>query len=423
MFIIFAEFFSFNTGLPRLNIHNAVFFQIMETVLSNTVIRHAYCGFLASLPVIAVASNFSCYTFWEVPESDMVYCAIVLVSLLHYVNFTILTSWVKSVLATLAGIVVVLLILLGVCNDSRIIDPPYNSSIPNSTFTNATNEDVILFEGSHNLRFELLVSSILLVLLIWALNRDTEISYRMSFHGDEEAQVAKRKIQAEKIQADWLLHNIIPSHVTEEVKKTNRYCANHKDVGVIFAKVVNYDEFYDESFEGGREYLRVLNEMFADFEDLFDDERYKDVEKIKTIGSCLMAASGLNPARQNNKDPNAHLYALADFSVEILQKMDDFNAEIFNFDFEMAIGLNFGDVTSGVIGTTKLLYDIWGDTVNVSSRMYSTGESGSIQVTELTANKLQEKFEFKYRDRVMVKGKGEMNTYLLVEKRPGATWE
>lgn len=186
---------------------------------------------------------------------------------------------------------------------------------------------------------------------------------------------------------------------------------------------MNYDDFYDESFEGGKEYLRVLNELIGDFEDLFDYERFKDVEKIKTIGSCLMAASGLNPTRNQNKNPNAHLFALTEFSMSVLEKLADFNAEIFNFSFEMAIGLNIGDVTAGVIGTTKLLYDIWGDTVNVSSRMYSTGLPGTIQVTENTYNHLKPMFNFKFRAVVQVKGKGDMNTYVLVDKKDGAKWD
>jgi len=109
--------------------------------------------------------------------------------------------------------------------------------------------------------------------------------------------------------------------------------------------VSNFDDFYDESFEGGKEYLRVLNELLGDFEDLFDLEKYKDIEKIKTIGSCLMAASGLNPqTHRANRDPNAHLYALMDFSLDILKKLQLFNNDMFNFEFEMSIGYNFGEV-------------------------------------------------------------------------------
>ena len=89
----------------------------------------------------------------------------------------------------------------------------------------------------------------------------------------------------------------------------------------------------------------------------------------------------------------------------------------------MAIGYNYGEVTAGVIGTTKLLYDIWGDTVNVSSRMYSTGVHGKIQVTEDCAKKLESMFDFEFRGKIAVKGKGDLNTYVLVGKKPGAHWE
>jgi len=79
-------------------------------------------------------------------------------------------------------------------------------------------------------------------------------------------------------------------------------------------------------------------------------------------------------------------------------------------------------VTAGVVGSTKLLYDIWGDSVNIASRMYSTGVHQRIQVTEKTKLKLESKFDFEYRGTTSVKGKGEMQTYLVVGKKAGATW-
>jgi len=187
--------------------------------------------------------------------------------------------------------------------------------------------------------------------------------------------------QAEKEQADSLLHNIVPEHVAHLLKTHEFYSNTYPNVGIIFAKISNFDDFYDEAYEGGKEFLRVLNELMGDFEDLFDFPEYKDVEKIKTIGSCLMAASGLNAVtRSTNKDPLAHLYALMDFACALLVKLDQFNQDMLNFKFEMEIGFNYGEVTAGVVGTTKLLYDIWGDAVNVASRMYSTGVHGRIQV-------------------------------------------
>jgi len=344
----------------------------------------------------------------------------------------------KSSIASVAGLVLLVLIAIGVCAMNFFMMPGYMSGLQAGNLsttaatvtvtgdilpTNATTLAQKIFSGEHPIKYEIILNVALLLFLIWFLNREFEISYRLCFHGDKQAQTDRQKIATEKDQADWLLHNIIPKHVAEVLKQTSQYCRNHKDVGVIFAKVVNFDDFYDESFEGGKEYLRVLNEMMGDFEDLFDDPKYKDVEKIKTIGSCLMAASGLNPSRSDNKDPMSHLYALMDFSLDLLEKLDQFNAEIFNFDFEMAIGFNCGEVTSGVIGTTKLLYDIWGDTVNISSRMYSTGDHGKIQVTEKTAKKLGDKFDFEYRGQTYVKGKGDMNTYNLIGKKPGATWD
>lgn len=388
-------------------------------------LRNIFGAVLASLPVIAVYANFSCNTFDTQAESDMFYCILIVVSLLHFCNFTMLSSWMKSTIATIAGLVLLLLLGLSVCGQTPA---GYTNSTTTTTYQNnnastSTNMAAI-FHGQHPLRFEIILNIALLLILIWFLNREFEISYRLSFHGDIQARTERKKMQQEKEQADWLLHNIIPQHVSDVLKKTSKYCKNHSRVGVIFAKVVNFDDFYDESFEGGREYLRVLNELIGDFEELFDDSKYKDVEKIKTIGSCLMAASGLNPQTRNqNKDPKAHLYALMDFCIDLLAKLDQFNLEIFNFDFEMNIGFNAGEVTAGVIGTTKLLYDIWGDTVNISSRMYSTGVRGKIQVTEDTANLLSEKFEFEYRGKTFVKGKGDMNTYLLVKKIDGATWE
>jgi adenylate cyclase 9 len=133
----------------------------------------------------------------------------------------------------------------------------------NDQMDNATDH---LFSGHHKLIFELILDILLLFVLIWFLNREFEISYRVSFHGDAGAAKAKQQMKENKEQADWLLHNIIPQHVSEQLKTTSKFSKNHKDVGVIFATIVNFNEFYDESYQGGREYLRVLNELVSDYE-------------------------------------------------------------------------------------------------------------------------------------------------------------
>lgn len=381
--------------------------------------RHLTGAVISSLPVAAVYCNLSY-------PASVIFCLTIVVALLHYCNFTMLVSWLKSSLATVAGVLLICLVLVFSSETDPVpnTDISFNASSPSPTYAvtgNDTNTDPTTTQGV--LKYEIILNMFLLLALIWMLNREFDINYRLTFHGDMLAEEDKRKTQEEKDTADWLLHNIIPEHVASVMKETSGYCKNHNEVGVIFAKIVNYDDFYDESYEGGKEYLRVLNEMMGDFEDLFDDPRFKDVEKIKTIGACLMVASGLNPmTRCENKDPKAHLYALMEFAMELLNKLNDFNAEIFNFNFSMAIGYNSGPVTAGVIGTTKLLYDIWGDTVNVSSRMYSTGMPGKIQVTEECSKKIEDMFEFEYRGQTYVKGKGDLNTYLLTEKKENASW-
>ncbi|KAK5973183.1 Guanylate cyclase domain-containing protein [Trichostrongylus colubriformis] len=127
------------------------------------------------------------------------------------------------------------------------------------------------------------------------------------------------------------------------------------------------------SFEG-----RSDSNVIGDFDELLDRPEFCHVEKIKTIGAAYMAASGLNPERKRNMEhPKEHLY-----QATIQHVLSVFNEDLLNFDFVCKLGLNIGPVTAGVIGTTKLYYDIWGDTVNIASRMYSTGVLNRVQVCE-----------------------------------------
>ena len=396
--------------------------------------RNILGAVVASIPVLAVYANFSC-TLMNEPWHDRYFCYCIVVSLLHYTNFTTLSSSLKTSLAFLAGLALILLMALVKCSPSLETSPEVTTVtqifIANSTSnTTGSNTDtpmsdfIPLFSGVKIRQYEIILDMLLLVILIGFLNRESEISYRLNYHGDAQAWEYKQIMQENKDQADWLLHNIIPQHVSDLVRKTSKYSKNHKDVGVIFAAIVNFNEIYDESYEGGREFLRVLNELVSDYEDLLDDVRFKDVEKIKTISSTFMAASGLNESlRAQNKHPNAHLYALMEFATELQRAIRRFNDSIFNFDFILNIGFNYGEVTAGVIGTTKLLYDIWGDTVNIASRMYSTGVKEKIQAPEATANLLGDMMEFEYRGEISVKGKGQMQTYLFKNIKEGKHWD
>ena len=132
---------------------------------------------------------------------------------------------------------------------------------------------------------------------------------------------------------------------------------------------------------------------------MLDDEKFRSIEKIKTMGSTYMAASGINPM-ESERDELAHLCDLVDFAIEMKNKLDDINVHSFN-TFQLRIGKNtivvsavhllcivgisVGPLVCGVIGATKPVFDIWGDTVNEASRMDSTGTLGCIQVSQRTA--------------------------------------
>ncbi|XP_070552629.1 adenylate cyclase type 9-like [Ptychodera flava] len=397
--------------------------------------RHILGVLLISLPVLAVYANFICLDP-DTAETSRFYCYMLIVALLHFCNFVQLSSWMKSVLAILSGTVLLILLNVQVCGKNTAIIPPddANTSVVsfNTSLTNGSVdsmdwiplEHTNIFSGNSELGNEMILDVLLLLILVWFLNREFEISYRLNFNGDIEATEDTQKIQVLKEQADWLLHNIIPQHVSEQLTNLSMYSKNHEGVGVIFCSIINFNEFYEENYAGGKECIRVLNELICDFDQLLDRKKYSTtVEKIKTIGSTFMAASGLCPTdSQNHQASEQHLLILMEFACDMMNAVQQFNEEVLNmtmkaFNFNLRIGYNHGEVTAGVIGTTKLLYDIWGDTVNIASRMDSTGVPNRIQVSETSHDLLSKHYRFEERGKTFVKGKGEMMTYLFVGKR------
>ncbi|KAI1721567.1 adenylate and guanylate cyclase catalytic domain-containing protein [Ditylenchus destructor] len=273
--------------------------------------------------------------------------------------------------------------------------------------------------GSPLFLWELILDVVLAAILVAFLNYQFETAFRMSFFSDVQARRDTAKMQLVRDQADWLLTNIIPQHAVESLKTNTKYSENHNLTAVLFANITNWNEMYEENFEGGREFLRVLNEVIGDFDELLDRSEFSHVEKIKTIGATYMAASGLNPDRRRlSLHPYEHLYQLVEFALALQNALAFFNQDLLSFDFVCKLGLNIGPVTAGVIGTTKLYYDIWGDTVNIASRMYSCGVENRIQVSQYTRDLLIDRYDFEYRDHIEVKGvDGGMDTYLLVGRK------
>uniref|UniRef100_A0A8D1EK29 adenylate cyclase n=1 Tax=Sus scrofa TaxID=9823 RepID=A0A8D1EK29_PIG len=241
------------------------------------------------------------------------------------------------------------------------------------------------------------------------------------FRPDSKKGATGEKEEMEELQAynRRLLHNILPKDVAahflaRERRNDELYYQSCECVAVMFASIANFSEFYVEleANNEGVECLRLLNEIIADFDEIISEERFRQLEKIKTIGSTYMAASGLN-ASTYDQVGRSHITALADYAMRLMEQMKHINEHSFN-NFQMKIGLNMGPVVAGVIGARKPQYDIWGNTVNVSSRMDSTGVPDRIQVTTDLYQVLAAKgYQLECRGVVKVKGKGEMTTYFL----------
>lgn len=256
------------------------------------------------------------------------------------------------------------------------------------------------------------IFSFLLAILLATVNRKSEISVRMSFKGRVEAVLQQQEMKQHRDQATWLIHHLIPTHVISDLRLQGKYSQNHACVGVIFATIVNASEFYELESEHAIDCMRVLNDIVAGFDELLERKEFAGVDKIKTIGaSTYMAASGLDFHKESNQS-QGHLVNLINFSMEMLTFIQYVNQSL-QFDFKLRIGFNYGPATSGVVGRSKLLFDIWGDTVNIASRMDTTGQVNRIHLPEECSSLLINYFSFEPCGETIVKGKGIMPTMLV----------
>ncbi|XP_058033061.1 adenylate cyclase type 8 isoform X3 [Ahaetulla prasina] len=263
------------------------------------------------------------------------------------------------------------------------------------------------------------------LLAVFYHGQQLEYTARLDFLWRGQAKEEINEMKELREHNENMLRNILPSHVARHFLEKDRdnedlYSQSYDAVGVMFASIPGFADFYSqtEMNNQGVECLRLLNEIIADFDELLGEERFQDIEKIKTIGSTYMAVSGLSPEKQQCEDKWGHLCALADFSIALNESIQEINKHSFN-NFELRIGISQGSVVAGVIGAKKPQYDIWGKTVNLASRMDSTGISGRIQVPEDTYLILKDRgFAFDYRGEIYVKGiseqEGKIKTYFLL---------
>ncbi len=250
-----------------------------------------------------------------------------------------------------------------------------------------------------------LVIVILVTLIVFAAVRYKLYKMRR-YQRELEQKVDERtyELKLANEKSEKLLLNILPSDIAKELTEypDRTIAKKYPNVAVLFTDIVNFTKMSDGL--SAEEVVTMLNTMVSKF-----DERAKreGIEKIKTIGDAYMAACGLSD--EDNPDTSAQMVR---FARGILEDVESFNATS-PVKVSIRIGINCGNLVAGVIGKSKFIYDIWGDTVNVASRMESTGQAMKIHVTEKLYENTKHLFDYSEGIEVEVKGKGKMKTYFL----------
>ena len=224
----------------------------------------------------------------------------------------------------------------------------------------------------------------------------------------EQRERARTALELERERSERLLLNVLPSAIAERLKEKEGVIADHyDDVSVLFADLADFTRH--AMVLPAEELVALLDRIFTAFDHIAEAH---GVEKIKTIGDAYMVAGGLPEPRPD------HLQAVARTALAMRAEIASLAHQTGHSWLAVRIGIDSGPAVAGVIGRRKFIYDLWGDTVNTASRMQSHGLTGEIQVTERVAAALQEQFVTRRRGTVSVKGKGQMQTFLLTGQRP-----
>lgn len=215
----------------------------------------------------------------------------------------------------------------------------------------------------------------------------------------------KQIIEKERDRSDTLLLNVLPKDTADELKENGKVVAKKfESVTVLFTDFKGFTH-YSENLDPEK-LVETIGFYFSKFDDIM--EKY-GLEKIKTIGDSYMCAGGLPYPTKDH----AHKMVLAAFEIMDFVKAAKKNSQEGQIHFDTRIGINTGPVVAGVVGSKKFSYDIWGDTVNVASRMESMSEPGRINISENTFNLIKEDAECEYRGKIQVKNRGMMKMYFV----------
>ncbi|KAI5729547.1 hypothetical protein M8J76_003724 [Diaphorina citri] len=266
-------------------------------------------------------------------------------------------------------------------------------------------------------QFTHILSVLFLTFTLHLMDRQAEYMNRLDYRWKRQLAVEQEEAATTHIINKMLLQNILPTHVAELYLNVSRpyrelYYEQYDSVSVMFATLV---ESHDTAPASTLVSLEILNQIICDFDKILFVPKASRVEKIKVAGWTYLAACGLEPSvRSASGEDNTHpLVMMTCFAANMLRVLRKFNAAN-NHTFKLRIGIAHGAVTAGVVGSQKPLYDIWGDVVNLASRMDSTGLPNEIQVTEKTCDILEDHgVTCELRGRTFIKGKGLITTYFI----------
>jgi class 3 adenylate cyclase len=234
---------------------------------------------------------------------------------------------------------------------------------------------------------------VIVVVTVWFALRDTDR--------------AEAVMEAQYERSEALLTNMLPASIADRLKESDRSVIADKydDASVLFADIVGFTE--RASSTAPADLVRFLNRLYSDFDALVDKH---GLEKIKVSGDSYMVVSGVPRPRPD------HVQALADFALDMIDVAAGLK-DPHGLALPLRVGMACGPVVAGVVGSRRFFYDVWGDAVNVASRMESTDSAGRIQVPEDIYQRLKDEFVLRERGHIEVKGKGTMRTWYLVGRK------
>lgn len=221
-----------------------------------------------------------------------------------------------------------------------------------------------------------------------------------------ELAESKRLLEREKEAGENLIRNILPAKIAEQLKENPEQviAKEHAMVTIIFTDFKGFTTMSESTTP--IKLVRELNEIFAYFDELC--AKY-NIEKIKTIGDAYMAVGGLPESNET------HPFDAAEMALAMRDYIARRAKDPANLPLEIRIGIHSGPVIAGVIGRKRTVYDLWGDSVNIASRMESSGLAGKVNISSATYKLVKDRYKCEPRGEVEIKGKGPMATY-FVEK-------